>query len=172
MELNHRLQHVALVSCRLTTRPWSGRSRSRTDKITSLSSWPLFQFAYSAMKWQVQESHLAGEGYEPWLGTGPPASRRFRFREFGADMEAACAARQLQAPESNRGDRPYESQLGASRACIELRVTKGRVELPSPYGHDVLSVACLPVAPLGPNSACHVAQASRLCRFCNCRRKR
>ena len=24
----------------------------------------------------------------------------------------------LQAPESNRGDRPYESQLGASRACI------------------------------------------------------
>ena len=25
----------------------------------------------------------------------------------------------LQAPESNRGDRPYESQLGASRACIK-----------------------------------------------------
>ena len=47
------------------------------------------------------------------------------------------------------GDRPYESQLGASRACIELRLTKRRVELPSPIGHDVLSVACLPVAPLG-----------------------
>jgi hypothetical protein len=30
------------------------------------------------MKWQVQESHLAGEGYEPWLGTGPPASM-FRY---------------------------------------------------------------------------------------------
>src|SRR5260221_1306670 len=84
-------------------------------------------------KWQVQESHLAGEGYEPSLGTGPPASNWF----------------QLQAPESNRGDRPYESQLGASRACIASRVTKGRVELPSPHGHDVLSVACLPVAPLG-----------------------
>ena len=53
----------------------SGRSRSRTDKITSLSSWPLFPFAYSAVKWQVQESHLAGEGYEPSLGTGPPASK-------------------------------------------------------------------------------------------------
>ena len=26
------------------------------------------------MKWQVQESHLAGEGYEPSLGAGPPAS--------------------------------------------------------------------------------------------------
>jgi hypothetical protein len=26
----------------------------------------------------------------------------------------------LQAPESNRGDRPYESQLGASRACSAL----------------------------------------------------
>jgi hypothetical protein len=31
----------------------------------------------------------------------------------------------LQAPESNRGDRPYESQLGASRACTAPRVTKG-----------------------------------------------
>ena len=51
---------------------------------------------------------------------------------------------QLQAPESNRRDRPYESQLGASRACIASRVTKGRVEHPSPSGRDVLSVVCLP----------------------------
>ena len=127
MELNHRFQHVGLVSCRLTTGPWSGRSRSRTDKITSLSSWPLFPFAYSAVKWQVQESHLADKGYEPSLGTGP-----------------TCVKNAF-----NRRDRPYESQLGASRACIASRVTKGRVELPSPSGHDVLSVACLPVAPLG-----------------------
>ena len=48
MELNHRLQHVGPVSCRLTTGSWSDRGRSRTDKITSLSSWPLFQFAYRA----------------------------------------------------------------------------------------------------------------------------
>src|SRR5258708_28328983 len=79
MELNHRLQHVGLVSCRLTTGSCSGRSRSRTDKITSFSSWPLFQFAYSAVKWQVQGSHLAGEGYEPSLGTGPPASLSAAF---------------------------------------------------------------------------------------------
>ena len=111
----------------------SGRSRSRTDKITSLSNWPLFPFAYSAVKWQVQESHLAGEGYEPSLGTGPPASK-----------SASVAS-----PGIEPGHRPYESQLGASRACIAFRVTKGRVELPSPCGHDVLSVACLPVAPLG-----------------------
>ena len=89
MELNHRFQHVGLASCRLTTGPYSGRSRSRTDKITSFSSWPLFQFAYSAIKWQVQESHLAGEGYEPWPGTGPPAARRFRIFEFVDDAEAA-----------------------------------------------------------------------------------
>ena len=111
----------------------SGRSRSRTDKITSLSNWPLFPFACSAVKWQVQESHLAGEGYEPSLGTGPPAS------------ESVSVA----GPGIEPGHRPYESQLGASPACIALRVTKGRVELPSPDGHDVLSVACLPVAPLG-----------------------
>src|SRR6185369_3033661 len=82
----------------------SGRSRSRTDKITSLSSWPLSLLAYSAVKWQVQESHLAGEGYEPLLSTRPPASMIANFH--------------LQAPESNRGNRPYESQSGASRACI------------------------------------------------------
>lgn len=39
--------------------------------------------------------------------------------------------------------------MKASRAPALPAVTKGRVELPSPYGHDVLSVACLPVAPLG-----------------------
>src|SRR5262245_8267997 len=114
------------------------------------------------MKWQVQESHLAGEGYEPWLGTGPPAAMiahpilqqekkdRSTFHEFSVSPLLLVSLplfqdrpSYLQAPESNRGDRPYESQLGASRACIAFRVTKGRVELPSPNGHDVLSVACL-----------------------------
>jgi hypothetical protein len=42
------------------------------------------------------------------------------------------------------------------------RVTKGRVELPSPCGHDVLSVACLPVSPLGRvNDPC--GNRTRLC---------
>ena len=49
MELNHRLQHVGLVSCRLTTGSWSDRGRSRTDKITRLSTWSLCRFAYSAV---------------------------------------------------------------------------------------------------------------------------
>ena len=87
MELNHRFQHVGLVSCRLTTGPWSDRGRSRTDKITRLSTWPLFQFAYSAVKWQVQGSHLAGEGYEPSLGAGPPASSLIAFQVAGPGIE-------------------------------------------------------------------------------------
>ena len=87
------------------------------------------------MKWQVQGSHLAGEGYEPSLGAGPPASLLLEVEVAGPGIEPS--------------DRPYESQLGASRACIKKQMTKGRVELPSPSGHDVLSVACLPVAPLG-----------------------
>ena len=61
----------------------------------------------------------------------------------------------MQAPVSNRAYRPYGSQLGTCRAC-NVSVTKGRFELPSPYGHDVLSVARLPVAPLG-----HVQQPVR-----------
>src|SRR5436190_17783987 len=36
-----------------------------------------------------------------------------------AHLRRYCLKSKLQAPESNRGDRPYESQLGASRACIE-----------------------------------------------------
>jgi hypothetical protein len=45
--------------------------------------------------------HLAGKGYEPSLGTGPPAS------------ESVSVA----GPGIEPGHRPYESQLGASRAC-------------------------------------------------------
>src|ERR1051325_3402255 len=48
-------------------------------------------------KWQVQESHLTGEGYEPSLGTGPPASKIVSVAGPGIEP----------------GDRPYESQLGS-----------------------------------------------------------
>ena len=37
---------------------------------------------------------------------------------------------QLQAPESNRGDRPYESQLGASRACNVSDQGESRTPMP------------------------------------------
>jgi hypothetical protein len=50
-------------------------------------------------KLRVQDSHLACCGYEPLLGPRPPAIS------------------QLQAPVSNRANRPYESQLGTCRAC-------------------------------------------------------
>ena len=74
-------------------------------------------------------SHLAVEAYEASLGAGPPASVRL----------------QLQAPVTIR----VPHLMKVSRAPAPPAVTKGRVELPSPCGHDVLSVACLPVAPLG-----------------------
>ena len=70
-------------------------------------------------------------------------------------VEPAPTRVKLQAPVSSRAHRPYESQLGTCRAC-NVSVTKGRFELPSPYGHDVLSVACLPVPPHG-----HVQQPVR-----------
>ena len=111
----------------------SDRGRSRTCNITRLSTWSLCQFAYSAAK--------------------------------------------LQAPVSSRAHRPHEGRLGACQACNRVRValhcsvpdavflrfrkrkqhytgvrralvTKGRVELPRPNGHDILSVACLPIPPL------------------------
>ena len=55
---------------------------------------------------------------------------------------------QVADPGIEPGDRPYGSQLGTCRVC-NMSVTKGRLELPSPCGHDVLSVARLPIAPLG-----------------------
>ena len=53
----------------------------------------------------------------------------------------------------------YETRLDSGPPAsfvvlIERRVTKGRVELPSSREHDVLSIACLPVAPLGRESSC------------------
>src|SRR6059058_5443086 len=64
-----RDREVAEIGVEPTKSPASGHRREERW------SWPLFQFAYSAVKWQVQGSHLAGEGYEPSLGAGPPASK-------------------------------------------------------------------------------------------------
>lgn len=58
---------------------------------------------------------------------------------------------ELQAPVSIRASRPYESRPGTCPAC--KKVTKGRVELPCPVGHDVLSVACLPFHHLASRAA-------------------
>lgn len=68
----------------------SDRSGGRTHRITRLSTWPLFQFAYSVnftdlrrgglcetlRRWPVRGSHPASEAYETPLGTGPPAMCR------------------------------------------------------------------------------------------------
>ena len=92
-----------------------------------LSTSPLCQFAYPIVS-----------------GGSGSCTRRSRLMRPGW----ACAHPQVADPGIEPGDRPYGSQLGTCRVCNKS-VTKGRLELPSPCGHDVLSVACLPVAPLG-----------------------
>ncbi len=77
----------------------SDRDRSRTCKVTRLSTSPLFLFAYPG---------VAGPGV---------AHRRSRLMRPGW----ALAHPQLQAPVSSRAYRPYESQLGTCRACNVLK---------------------------------------------------
>jgi hypothetical protein len=80
--------------------------------------------------WRVRVMLPAIQAYETRMSTGPPASHL-----------------KLQAPVSNRAHRPYGSQLGTCRACIRTRMpTNAARRCP---GHDVLTVACLPVSPHG-----------------------
>ena len=76
-------------------------------------------------------------------------------------MRLRCnsAASQWQVRELHPTSQAYETRLDSGPPAsfvvlIERRVTKGRVELPSSREHDVLSIACLPVAPLGRESSC------------------
>src|SRR5665213_1166400 len=136
-----RDREVAEIGVEPTKSPGSGHRREERW------SWPLFPFAYSA----VMAADMAASG----RSRGRTWQAKVMSLHWAlAHLRRHCLHSKLQAPESNRSDRPYESQLGASRACNEFQMTKGRVELPSPSGHDVLSVACLPVAPLGRVSSC------------------
>ena len=65
----------------------------------------------------------------PGRGGSGSRTRQSRLMRPGR----AYAHPQLQAPESNRARRAYETQLGTCRAC-NLSVTKGRLELPCPKG--------------------------------------
>ncbi len=131
MELNHRSPgcHPGVFTAGPRDHVVSDRGGGRTHKITRLSTSPLCQFAYPVIKWRVRGSHPAGSAYEAGLSTGPPATTfsckpRYRTGLTGL-MRASWAP-----------------------AAPAIRVTKGRVELPRPAGHDVLSVACLPIPPL------------------------
>lgn len=53
----------------------------------------------------------------------------------------------LQVSVSSRAHQPHESRLDTCRTCNE--VAKGRLALPRPNGHDVLSVARLLFPPPG-----------------------
>jgi hypothetical protein len=80
-------------------------------------------------------SHLARGGYEPPPGTGPPGknSRGGRIRTDVGRLMRPCW---IQAPVHP----------------ANLSVTKGRVALPRPEGHEVLSLARLLIPPLGHTS--------------------
>ena len=52
---------------------FSDRGGSRTLRITRLSTWPLFRFAYSADKLRVRELNPSNVAYETSSSTGPPA---------------------------------------------------------------------------------------------------
>lgn len=96
--------------------PWdhvSDRGRSRTCKITRLSTSPLCLFAYPVIKWRVRGSHPASEAYETSLSTGPPAAR------------SSCRPRY-------RAGRTGLMKASWAPAKPAFQVTKGRVELPRP----------------------------------------
>ena len=52
-----------------------------------------------------------------------------------------------------RGSHPtvqaYEAQLSTGSPAMSLFSSQGEIRTPMPQGHDVLSVACIPVPPLG-----------------------
>ena len=99
----------------------SDRGGSRTHKITRLSTSPLFLFAYPAAVTCLLAS--ACSRLKLQVRVSHPAAELMRLRWALAHLRHGSPS--------------------------DFRVTKGRVELPCPCGHDVLSVACLPVPPLG-----------------------
>jgi hypothetical protein len=64
-----------------------------------------------------------------------------------AALPICVLGRQLRRPDLNRRDRLMRPCW--NQAPVHSAVTKGRVELPRLLRLDVLSVACLPVPPLG-----------------------
>ena len=96
--------------------------RPQRDRFTGLRTW-------SFRKWRVRGSHPAVQAYEARMSTGPPASScRSRYRAGQTGLMKA-------------------SWTPAAPAM--LKVAKGRLALPRPFGHDVLNVARLLIPPLG-----------------------
>ena len=93
----------------------------------------------SASQWQVRELHPTIQAYETRLDSGPPAS-----------MESCETRVECREPEEVR---VFLWHLSLN-SPLSIPIDQGESRTPKPtMGHDVLSVACLPVAPLG-----HVCQ--------------
>ena len=99
---------------------FSDRGGSRTLRITRLSTWSLFRFAYSADKWWVRESNPPSMAHETSLSTGPPtivavAKGRFELpRPNGHNvLSVACLPFRLLASVTARS--PSRIGTGGSR---------------------------------------------------------
>jgi len=80
------------------------------------------------------------------MSTGPPAVMFLCYR-VPPSSPLIGRRRHLLVSVSSRAHQPHESRLDTCRTCNE--VAKGRLALPRPNGHDVLSVARLLFPPLG-----------------------
>ena len=93
--------------------------------------WHIYLSSFIICQWRVRGSHPAVRAYGAPLSTGSPA------KDFGFGID-------------DLGFRSANGNLKSAIRNHQSVVTKGRVELPMPRaGLDVLSVACLPVPPLG-----------------------
>jgi hypothetical protein len=107
---------------------------------------------------RVRGSHPAGEAL--WCRLGTRQGHRRVFRPSRCSRPQACKKTSLSTGPPASWRPRYRTGLtclmgaGWAPAVPPIQVAKGRVELPRPHGHDVLSVACLPVPPLG-----HVSDA-------------
>ena len=138
---------------------FSGATGNRT-RITSLPNWCLPVGPWPR-QWTSGESNPdylgANQASSHWTSS-PCCFTERSVRElnpaFLLTMQVCCrntyssgSNPQVASPGIEPGDQPYESQLSTNWPASSVsREEESRT--PTPRGHDVLSVACLPIPPL------------------------
>jgi hypothetical protein len=167
---------------------YRGGSRTHTREALDLAALPI---CVPGRELQVRESHPAAELMRlPWtlvhLRQRKHEIRMSKIRRGGTrEARSTKPEKNSSAPASSVRSlvlrasfviRASDFLIGgpalASRAGPTQRVTKGRIELPSPFGHDGLSVACLPVSPLGQRDWSQSGPCGNRTRFCGGRGRR
>ena len=116
-----------------TYRPTSDPGRTRTFDCLGVNQEPL------PLDDGISIFSDRGGGVEP---SESPGSRPGRLRD-AAHFQFAYSVGKLRVRESNPSNVAHETSSSAGPPAI-VEVAEGRVELPRPIGHNVLSVACLP----------------------------